>query len=890
MDSKTVFELRNEAKNLEGISKLNKLTEALNLVQRLFSTEPYDEWIQKAFAYTLIDLSKYYILNKNINQAEVYYNQLLSINFQEVDDIIEGQKNFLRPKIDVNYIEVQKAEELSKSGNHQDALNIFKKLIAENRLIELHHEAYGWIIYRYVKDKEDELTSVQVRTFLKDYMNLHNDRPSMLHSMILNFAFKYSKSHTEFKLFNFFKLWGASNLRAEDKEKQLINGNETSSLVTKVLRQIVEQNYEFDIDYLISNIQLSSSINFGDIGNVENLMFFINNPKKEFTSEQRVLDLLREPFFWKLFNTHKENKHFELWDIFNEYNLTFSKYEKSKWHSEILSLAEHYMQETEEWRFLDYFKIWNPENLLDEDWKEVKKDGKIYKPLAIKCLKKTFEIIKTQNKEFNEDWLLPIYSKAVKVYPEDKWLLRENALMLIKNNELQSAINIYRKLVLELGDKSYIWNEFSTCFKDKTDLKIGMLSKAIQLEKNEDFLGDTHIELAKILFDNGLIENCIVELNLYKRHRELKGWRLSELYIEISDKTKNQITSLKDNKSLYGKYIPIAEQYAFEEIDWKEVILVDKWKNDEGKERIAFTNGKKIDFSIGSRRFNLLKQSSLGNVYKFKLYKQEIKKEDEAKFDWMEKTISTEYKYIPLIVEKSEKSDWSILDDIYATVDYINTEKNIIHAITSDNKEVFFLKGEIQLQIGDFIIAKYYIKKVKDEIRIELKNIVKIDKKNAVVHFSKIIAVIDGVNKEKNLFHYVGNSTFQGIIRFTETDIIPEEGKFLEIYFASKVDKKHKKTIFKAIQISETEETNPNLIKSIKGNLELKYKRGGGTVDFYALDKDDNSNKSPDFGFVGNFYVPKNVLSENKITSNCNITATAIFSGDKWKIIKLEKV
>lgn len=160
MDSKTVFELRNEAKNLEGISKLNKLTEALNLVQRLFSTEPYDEWIQKAFAYTLIDLSKYYILNKNINQAEVYYNQLLSINFQEVDDIIEGQKNFLRPKIDVNYIEVQKAEELSKSGNHQDALNIFKKLIAENRLIELHHEAYGWIIYRYVKDKEDELTSV----------------------------------------------------------------------------------------------------------------------------------------------------------------------------------------------------------------------------------------------------------------------------------------------------------------------------------------------------------------------------------------------------------------------------------------------------------------------------------------------------------------------------------------------------------------------------------------------------------------------------------------------------------------------------------------------------------------------------------------------------------
>lgn len=863
MDSKTVFALRNEAKNLEGISKLNKLTEALNLAQRLFSAEPYDEWVQKAFAYTLIDLSKYYITNKNINQAGVYFNQLLSIDFQEIDEIIENQKNFLRPKIDTNYSEVQKAEKFSKDGNHQDALNIFKKLIVENRLTELHHEAYGWIIYRYIKDKENELDSIQVRTFLKDYMNLQNERPSMLHSMILNFALHYSKEHKDFKLYNFYLLWNPQFLRYEDKSENHKDGKTFPSLISRIFREFIDCDIAIDINELIEKTPIS-----------------------KVTS----LDLLREPIFWKLFNTHKENKQSELWNIFHKYNQTFSKYEKSKWHSEILSIAERYMQETEEWRFLDFFKLWNPENLLDEDWKEVKKDDKVYKPLAIKCLKKSFEIIKNQSKEFGENWLIPIYSKAVKLYPDDEWLLRENALLLIKSNELESAINIYRKLVLELGDKSYIWNEFSSCLKNKNDLKIGMLSKSIQLEKNEDFLGDIHLELAKTLFDNELIENCIVELDLYKRHRELKGWRLSESYIEISDKTKNQNASIKDNKNLYDKYIPIAEQYAYEEIDWTEVILVDRWKNDEGKERIAFTNGKTIDFSIGSRRFSLLKKSSLGNVFKFKLHKQEIKKEVEAKFAWMGKTIVTEYKYIPLIVEKSEKSDWSILDDIYATIDYINTEKNIIHAISSDNKEVFFPKSKIQFQIGDFIKAKYFTKKVKDEIRIELKDITKIDKKIAVVHFQKIIAVIDGVNREKNLFHYVGNTTVQGIIRFTETDIIPEEGKFLEIYFASKKDKKHNKTIFKAIQISETEETNPKLIKSINGNLELKYKRGGSTIDYFDLDEDETDEALPDFGFVGDFYVPKSILNENKITTNCNITATAIFSGDKWKIIKLDKV
>ena len=42
--------------------------------QRLFSDEPYDEWIQKALAYTLIDLSKYNISTKNLT----YSNLILS--------------------------------------------------------------------------------------------------------------------------------------------------------------------------------------------------------------------------------------------------------------------------------------------------------------------------------------------------------------------------------------------------------------------------------------------------------------------------------------------------------------------------------------------------------------------------------------------------------------------------------------------------------------------------------------------------------------------------------------------------------------------------------------------------------------------------------------------
>lgn len=456
MDSKTVFELRKESQNLSGIEKLNKLNRALDISRELYSVDSSDEWVQKAFAWVLIDLCKYYVALRNLNQAGICFNELNSIDFQGYeDDIIENQKNFLRPKIDTNYSEVQKAEELSKNGNHQEALAIFKNLIFQNRLTELHHDSYGWIIYRLIKAEESNLSSVEVRTFLRDYMNLDNERPSMLHSMILNFALNYSKTHSDFKFYNFFLLWNPENLRYEDlRNGRNQNGDKIPSLISRICREFVNSNTEVNIEDFLSRINLD---------------------------KETVLDFFRETFFWNVINTHKENRFAELWGLFEQYNASYSKHGQSKWHSEILNLAERFMKENEEWRFLNFFKNWNPENLRPDDWKETKKDENTYKPLATKAIKKAFENLKTQTTKQNLTWLILPYEKAIKLFPDDEWLLREKALLHLKNNELEFAIKIYKQLVLILGNMSYVWNEFSTCFKEKKEIKIGMLSKALSL-------------------------------------------------------------------------------------------------------------------------------------------------------------------------------------------------------------------------------------------------------------------------------------------------------------------------------------------------------------------------------------------------------------------------
>lgn len=851
MDSKTVFELRKEAKNLSGIEKLNKLNYALSIARKLYSDEPYDEWIQKALAWVLIEFCYHQIEDNKLNEAEKSFNELNAIDFQGYEDeIIENQKNILRPRIDTNYSEVHKAEELSKNGNNKEALAIFKNLISQNRLTELHHENYGWIIYRYIKAEESNLSSVEVRTFLRDYMNLKNERPSMLHSMILNFALNYSKTHSDFRFYNFFLLWNPDNLRYEDLNDGYRDGKSIPSLISRICREFVKSNTEINIEEFSGKIDLD---------------------------KETVLDFFRETIFWNIFNAHKENRFAELWNLFEQYNANYSKHGQSKWHSEILNLAERFMKENDEWRFLNFFKDWNPENLRNEDWKESKKDENTYKPLATKAIKKTFEILKTQTSEQNLSWLIQQYERAINLFPDDEWLLREKALLHFKNNELEFAIKIYKQLVLELADKHYVWQEFSDCIISDNSLKIGMLSKALRLEKNEDFLGDIHLNLARVLIDENLLENALVELKAYKKHREIKGWKLSSIFDELHKKTSSVKQSFKDNRELYKKYIPFAENFAYADFEWTEVVLTDKWKNDKGKERLTFTDGKTMDFSIGKNRFEVLKQSELGQIFKFKLHKQEIKKEVEAKFAWLGKTVVKEYKYIPLIADKSEKKHWEILNDTFAVVDYINKEKNIIHAITTDNKEVFFPQKKSELQIGDFITAKSYIKKVKDENRTELRQIQKIDKEIAISKFQTQVAIVDGVNEQKQLFHFVISSKLQGIVKYSDTSIRPKEGDFIKLSFGTKTDKDRKLRV-KVLNIELTEEINSNLRKDITGLLEVKYKN-------YNYDEE-----IPDFAFVGDYYVPKYLLEKHQILDDCRVNATAIYAGDKWKVTEIEEI
>src|SRR5690606_24915527 len=117
-----------------ALRKEGRLEEAYQIALRLYQQDSNDDDIKKALSWVLIDLCKKFVSEQNLNHAQIYFNQLSGIQFDYEDEFVETIKkqiHFLKPKIDINYSEVQKAEELSKTGKNQEALAIFKNLISQ---------------------------------------------------------------------------------------------------------------------------------------------------------------------------------------------------------------------------------------------------------------------------------------------------------------------------------------------------------------------------------------------------------------------------------------------------------------------------------------------------------------------------------------------------------------------------------------------------------------------------------------------------------------------------------------------------------------------------------------------------------------------------------------
>lgn len=290
-----------------------------------------------------------------------------------------------------------------------------------------------------------------------------------------------------------------------------------------------------------------------------------------------------------------------------------------------------------------------------------------------------------------------------------------------------------------MSEKYYVWSELADCIQDSNELKIALLSKALLVERNEDFLGSIHLTLADLLIKEELTSEALCELNIYKKFHE----NTSRKYQEYIERVDISVIPPNNNKLLYNRYATIAEEYAFSEIEAKEVTLVDRWEKD-GKTYCTLTNGVDVIFQVNVKRFPFLTNAIFGSVFRVKCHVDKEEKQIQTScFSW-NKTKVTEAKYIPLCMHKSETRLWMGLPQKFGYVEYLNEEKKILHIVTQDSQQIFqaFKEKWGTISKGDFVSFREYTIIKKNENKVVIANVEKVNKETALPNFNSGIVAL----------------------------------------------------------------------------------------------------------------------------------------------------
>ena len=593
---------------------------------------------------------------------------------------------------------------------------------------------------------------------------------------------------------------------------------------------------------------------------------YISSPEKADTSFHENLGWILYRYMKDIGDTEPSSRLGTLIQCY----LKFKNERPSLLHSLMLLAVVKVADKHDELRFHDFFKLWDSENLREEDWQKGADDlGNTYRSLAAKAIHLCYESIERshdyQDKATTE-WIAALYDVLLTKEGDDEWLERDRAKIHLWQGQKEEAINIYKNLLLELSDKYYIWDELAE-LTDDPDLRIGLLSKALSVERNEAYLGGIRLKLSEMLIEKGLLSEALFELKTYRKSRDDNKQNVSHKYIEQTRRIGQEVQPTANNDSLYARYGDKADDFVFSSMPSTVLTLVKRYKNSAGKRRCALV-GNDTDISLSANAFPLLSNSPLGKAFKARLYKKQERD-------------------VILTLQATDDDLWKNISSGFGYVEYINEDKNVLHIATTDSELIFAprrnAKGKIKK--GCFVSFRYY----KTNHGMAIVNVKEEDRSIVLPYFNETIVAVNNVNNTKGLFGFtLGEGKQGGCIRFEDTSLRPSQGQCLKIHYYIRENKKGGKTVV-ALDQEETNETNPEAVRTVQGMLKVEWDEYDG-VDYhkvprYGIIYTKQSNKT--------YKVRGPLLAKHGITDDCYVKAKVVYCGHgiygNWLAIDIEE-
>jgi tetratricopeptide (TPR) repeat protein len=245
------------SKDVFAKRKNGDLNDAYNMALELINNPGRDDWDIKAFAWCVIDLIKRDTKSGQQKNLNHYAQQLENLKIDSSDSILSDQRQYTLKLCKPSGQDVLKAKALSKQGHHLESIDLFREVLSNGDDSEDVQTGLAWGLYRIAKSmiEQDPPNFIGAKRYLNDYFKLKTEKPSLLHTCILQLADKLAKEG-KLNMGAFARIWDLSYLRSDDYEPFTTNdGNVYPSIAERVVQHASKdaflRNAQDDLLYIL---------------------------------------------------------------------------------------------------------------------------------------------------------------------------------------------------------------------------------------------------------------------------------------------------------------------------------------------------------------------------------------------------------------------------------------------------------------------------------------------------------------------------------------------------------------------------------------------------------------------------------------------------------------
>ena len=812
------------SKEVFALLKEERIDEAYAMALQLLKEDPHDDWNIKAFVYTLNKLIKRAVAQNDYAAAQQYSSQIDKVAIDEYDDIlvktVRNAKLIANPQKKI----IIEAKQLSFEGKDEEAYPLFKRTFGQFPNDANVAKSYGWTLYKLLKRAIENKEKEKRNLLLADYLLIEETiaDEKLLQSM------------------NYMK-------ELADDEKQIIRDAKENSKK----------------------------------GNHQEALRIFREAIKKFPDDKD----LHEQFAWELQREGKIIFEQEKVNILSarqflaEY-IKLKNERPSQLHSLFLRFVNK-ITDQEEFNLISFLKLWNLNNLREDDFQPFTKEEKTYKSIAEKIIQHGAKLILDKKLSQDVDYFLPFINIGIERFQENIWLTFYKAKLLHLVNRNEEAIEFLVPVVKEKISEYWVWNLLAELVIEADKEKaFSSYCKSLLCVGEDKFIANVRVKFAELLIQKELWSEAKFEITSAIKTKEAEeGGRVSDRLRDYqkTDWYKNAVEK-KSNNDFYHSHKQLAEEFIFHSLPWLDSCLGGTFtipeKPNKLRRKLFIKLPKEIiEVVVTDRKFNTSRNYREGdsirlkgeydkeNIFQTYLLDMRTAKESWDLFEWNNGNI------IQALKDDADKiTGWRVSAVVGNSI-----KEGII-----DLKDI---KAKFPVKEGVPVFVKLY-QKEKPQSRFSFSqekeprvNILSISERKEGELWDTLpvsIGVIDHINKDKGVAHFIVSKQIGNLIKLNDLKEEIEIGSKLALKLKRVL--KGREAYYHVLNFKVTQqEPTETLLRPFSGMIEL----------------------SGSIGFADDVYIDSSLISEYEIQDGSFVNGTAILNYNKnkdrwgWKAINI---